>query len=32
LQDVTIALAGQEISAKPELADDARHVIDALTH
>jgi transposase len=32
LQDVTIALAGQEITAKPELTDDARHVLDALTH
>ena len=32
LQDVTITLAGQEITAKPELSDDARHVLDALTH
>ena len=32
LQDVTISLAGQQITAKPELTDDARHVLDALTH
>lgn len=32
LQDITISLAGQQITAKPELTDDARHVLDALTH
>lgn len=32
LQDVTITLAGQEITAKPGLTDNARHVLDALTH
>lgn len=31
LQDVTIDLAGQQITAKPNLADDARHVLEALT-
>ncbi|MFC5317583.1 MULTISPECIES: IS1634 family transposase [Brachybacterium] len=32
LQDVTIALAGQQITAKPDHTDDARHVRNALTH
>ncbi|MFC5296209.1 IS1634 family transposase, partial [Brachybacterium tyrofermentans] len=32
LQDVTISLAGQQITAKPDLTDDARHVLNALTH
>lgn len=32
LQDVIISLAGQQITAKPELTDDARHVLNALTH
>lgn len=32
LQDVTISLAGQQITAKPELTGDARQVLDALTH
>lgn len=32
LQDVTISVAGQQITATPELTDDARHVLDALTH
>lgn len=32
LQDVTVTLAGQEITAKPDLTDDARHVLKALTH
>ncbi|MBP2409908.1 IS1634 family transposase [Brachybacterium fresconis] len=32
LQDVTITLARQQITAKPDLTDDARHVLDALTH
>lgn len=31
LQDVTIDLAGQQITAKPNLTDDARHVLEALT-
>ncbi|WP_299305864.1 IS1634 family transposase [uncultured Brachybacterium sp.] len=32
LQDVTITLAGQQITAKPDLTDDAQHVLNALTH
>src|SRR5699024_10572197 len=32
LQDVTITLARQQITAKPDLTDDARHVLNALTH
>ncbi|CAM4010033.1 IS1634 family transposase [Helcobacillus massiliensis] len=32
LQDVTISLAGQQITAKPELTDDARHVLQRVTH
>ena len=32
LQDVGISLPGQQITAKPELNDDARHLPDALTH
>ena len=30
LQDVTIQVAGQELTAQPKLTDDARHIIDAL--
>jgi hypothetical protein len=32
ITDITLNLAGQQITAKPELTDDARHVLDALTH
>lgn len=32
LQDVTITLAGQQITATPQLTDDARIILDALTH
>lgn len=32
LQEVTIDLAGQQITAKPILTDDAWHVLEALTH
>ena len=32
LQDITITLAGHQITAKPALTNDARHVLDALTH
>ncbi len=32
LQDVTITLAGQQITAKPEITPDARAILNALTH
>jgi len=32
LQSVTIRLARQQVTAKPEHTDDARHALDALTH
>ncbi|MCT1777255.1 IS1634 family transposase [Brachybacterium sp. p3-SID957] len=32
LQDVTITIAGQKITASPELTDDARHVLQRVTH
>jgi transposase len=32
LQDVTIQVAGQELTAQPKLTDDARHIVDSVTH
>ena len=32
LQDVTIQVAGQELTAQPKLTDHARHIVDSVTH
>jgi transposase len=32
LQDVTIQVAGQELTAQPKLTHDARHIVDSVTH
>jgi hypothetical protein len=29
---VTIQVAGQELTAQPKLTDDARHIVDSVTH
>jgi hypothetical protein len=32
LQDVTIQVARQELTAQPKLTDHARHIVDSATH